>query len=199
MKRPVPSIVLVVAAVVAMIAFVALIQAAFFGSGRIEGLASIALLLGGWASLRLFSPPSSRRKQVIRERLQPNATRQQHGPGVRSMLTALGVLTFAFIGFAVDQAGNRLYNLPIELLFCPDGTELRRAENIRNPRPGTTTITQDFTCVNPSGSVVREVAPGAALGVRFVEYVALAYLLMWLNRRYTRLRTRRSGTARSTP
>ncbi len=78
------------------------------------------------------------------------------------------------------------------MIFCPDGTDLRRGADVTNPRPGTTVITQDFTCVDDAGDVVEEISALPAMGVRFVEYIGLGYLLLWLNRLYVRMRLRRA-------
>ncbi|MBK9504023.1 MAG: hypothetical protein IPO03_01220 [Bacteroidetes bacterium] len=42
------------------------------------------------------------------------------------------------MGATVDQTGNIIYNQPVEICFCDQGTSLNRDENISNPMPGTT-------------------------------------------------------------
>ncbi len=102
-RRPLPSIVWVVGGIVAILAFIVLIQAAFFGFTQIEGLGSIVILVVAWGSMRLFSAPVTPRKRVIRGRLQPTVTPRKAGATAPPALVAVGILIFATIGFALDQ------------------------------------------------------------------------------------------------
>jgi hypothetical protein len=175
-SRAIPSIVWVIAALVGIVALVALISGAFFGFTQIEGLGSIALLVIAWVVLRVLA------------RGQTSKPTRKNDPA-RSIAVAFGILTFAFAGFGLDQPGNIIYNLPIQWLFCPAGTQLQRGADVRNPRPGTTVITQNFTCVDADGQVEVEVPVFGAMIVRFVEYILLGYLLLWLSQLYTRFRS----------
>ncbi len=179
--RSLPSIVWVIGAILGIVAFIALINGAFFGLTQIEGLASILMLIVGFLTIRVFSTPPGTFSEKLRNLFNfrpPKRKRQIEAQGV---VIALGVLTFAFTGFAFDQPGNVIYNLPIQWLFCPAGTQLQRGADVRNPRPGTTVITQDFTCVDVEGQLQAEVPIWGAMLVRFVEYLLLAYLLIWIN------------------
>jgi hypothetical protein len=86
-----------------------------------------------------------------------------------------------------------IYNLPFQWLFCPANTQLAREADVNPPRPGTTVITQDFTCVDADRVVVTSVPIWGAMVVRFVEYLLLGYLLIWLNQLYMRIRAARAA------
>lgn len=195
----IPSIVWVIGSLIGIILLIALIQGAFFGFTQIEGLGSIVLLIAAWGIIRLFAAPRTPLKKEIISRVAPNAKPARQGDLASNIVIAFGILTFAFTGFALDQPGNVIYNLPIQWLFCPVGTQLQRGADVRNPRPGTTVITQDFTCVNADGTVQAEVPIPGAMIVRFVEYILLGYLLLWLSGLYTRFRTARQSSSETIP
>lgn len=197
--RSLPSIVWIIVAIVALIVFIAVIQGAFYGFTQIEGLGSIALLLAAWVVIRLFSEPRTPLKKEIISRVAPTAKPSRQGDLASNIVIAFGILTFAFTGFALDQPGNVIYNLPIQWLFCPAGTQLQRGADIRNPRPGTTVITQDFTCIDAEGQAQAEVPLLGAMVVRFVEYILLGYLLLWLSQLYTRFRMARQRSSEIAP
>lgn len=179
--RSLPSIVWVIGAIVGLLAFILLINGAFFGFTQIEGLASIVMLIGGFLTVRVFSTPPGTFSEKLRNLFNFRSPKQKRKIEAQGVVIALGVLTFAFTGFAFDQPGNVIYNLPIQWVFCPAGTQLQRGADVRNPRPGTTVITQDFTCVDAVGQVKVEVPIWLAMVIRFIEYLLLAYLLIWLN------------------
>ncbi len=80
----------------------------------------------------------------------------------------------------------------MEWFFCPEGTQLERGIQVTNPLPGRTDVTQEFTCVNPdSKQPVKGISTGRVILVRFVEYILIGYLLVWINRLYMRLRRAR--------
>jgi hypothetical protein len=179
--RSVPSIVWVIGIVLGMVAFIALINGAFFGFTQIEGLASIVMLIGGFVTIRVFASPPGTFSEKLRNLFNFAPPKHKRKIEAQGLVIAFGVLIFAFTGFAFDQPGNVIYNLPVQWLFCPAGTHLQRDADVRNPRPGTTVITQDFTCVDAEGEVQVEVPIWGAMVIRFVEYLLLAYLLIWLN------------------
>ncbi len=197
--RSLPSIVWIIGAIVALIVFIALIQGAFYGFTQIEGLGSIVLLMAAWAVIRIFAEPRTPLKKEIISRMAPTAKPSRQGDLASNIVIAFGILTFAFTGFALDQPGNVIYNLPIQWLFCPAGTQLQRGADIRNPRPGTTVITQDFTCLDAEGQAQAEVPLLGAMVVRFVEYILLGYLLLWLSQLYTRFRMARQRSSEIAP
>jgi hypothetical protein len=93
---------------------------------------------------------------------------------------AIGLSFFALMGATVDQPGNPIYNQPVAWCFCPEGTSLDRDELVSNPLPGTTYIEQEYTCYNQEGVPVKQINVFAVLGIRFIEYVLLGYLLIGL-------------------
>jgi hypothetical protein len=97
-----------------------------------------------------------------------------------SIFRAIAIGFFALMGACVDQTGNYFYNLPIEKISCPVETTLGRKADVNQPMPGTTVITQDFSCYNSNGERVHTVNTFAIMGYRFVEYVILGYLLIGL-------------------
>lgn len=142
--------------------------ATFIGVATIEGIASIILLtLGiigfGVVPLRRPEKPSG-------------------------FARAIGLGFFALMGATVDQPGNLLYNKPVEYACCPAETGLSRDETVLNPMPGTTIIQQDFTCYNKQGVAVKTINMFAVMGIRFLEYVLLGYLLIFLRQAIWRIK-----------
>ena len=90
---------------------------------------------------------------------------------------AIGVGFFALMGMAIDQTGNFIYNYPLRY-FCPEGTVLNRSVDVTHPLPGRTDMTQDYSCFDSNGKFVARVGMGPLIGVRFVEYLILAYVLI---------------------
>ncbi|MBK9457482.1 MAG: zinc ribbon domain-containing protein [Bacteroidetes bacterium] len=159
-----------------IIVFVAAIAGIIFGIigsfiaiSTIEGVASMALLIAGLVGFGLI----------------PLRRPQEMGAIGR----AIGLSFFALMGATIDQTGNYIYNKPIEICLCEEGTTLDRDENISNPLPGTTYIEQDFTCYNNLGIPVQELNVFAVLGIRFLEYVLLGYLLIGLRTVILKLNT----------
>ena len=146
----------------ALIIGIGLIIGSFVALATIEGVASLVLLtLGmiGFGILPLRKP-------------QPTG----------AISRAIGISFFALMGATVDQTGNYIYNKPVEICFCNDGTSLNRIENVSNPMPGTTIIQQDFTCYDKAGAPVKTINMFAVMGIRFVEYVLLGYILLGVRR-----------------
>jgi hypothetical protein len=158
-----------------MLILVGLIVGLFEGFTQIEGFGSIVMLVAGWGALRLLAYAQDYKIPRTRD-------------SIRNMGIGFGILLFAFIGFAVDQPGNRIYNFPIQWLFCPADTQLQHGVDVQNPRPGSTVVTQEFMCVDSDGQVQQRVSFLNATLVRFVEYILIGYLLLWLSQFYTRIR-----------
>ncbi len=164
-KRPfwkrLPAWVLVLLIVGGLIGIWFLLVGSFLAISTIEGVASMVLLiLGaiGFGVVPLRAPD-----------------------GDNNVFRAIGLAFFALMGASLDQTGNTLYNKPVEYFLCPAGTGLDREEIISNPLPGTTYVTQDFTCWDKStGKPVMTLNPFKILGIRFVEYFILGYILLGL-------------------
>jgi hypothetical protein len=166
------SVLWLLAFLVIIAGVIALVTGGFAALTQLEGLGSVLLLLGGWVAIRQFTLAAKRTKAKLRE---PE----------KSILVALLVLTFAFMGFALDQPGNAIYNAPLQWVFCPAGSSLSRNANVSNPRAGTTVITQDFSC-QAGRTVVRRIEVYWAMLLRFLEYLVLGYLLLGLNSLFER-------------
>lgn len=143
----------------------------FIAIATLEGVASMVLLICG----------------VIGFGVVP--LRKPEKPG--SFARAIGLSFFALMGATIDQTGNVLYNKPVEMCFCSEGTSLTRNEDISNPLPGTTYITQDYTCYDEQGKPVKTINMFAVLGIRFVEYVLLGYMLIALRQVRWRIKNNR--------
>ncbi|MFZ1632986.1 MAG: zinc ribbon domain-containing protein [Chitinophagales bacterium] len=150
--------IIIIVACIAGVLFVLI--GSFIAVATLEGVASIILLVLG----------------VIGFGIAP--LRKPENPG--SFTRAIGLSFFALMGATVDQPGNIIYNKPVEMCFCTDGSSLSRDENISNPMPGTTIIQQDFTCFDKMGNPVKQINMFAVLGIRFLEYILLGYLLIAL-------------------
>lgn len=98
-----------------------------------------------------------------------------------SLGNAMLIGFFALMGMAVDQPGNPIYSEPIGIWQCPDGTELNRGINVTHPLPERTDITQEFTCLDESGTLVKRIGMGYVILVRLIEYLVLGYVLMGFN------------------
>jgi len=157
--------------VVGIIIGLGFIIGSFVAIATIEGIASLVLLtLGmiGFGILPLRKPQTT-----------------------GAMFRAIGISFFALMGATVDQTGNYIYNKPVELCFCSEGTSLERIKNVSNPMPGTTIIQQDFTCYDKAGAPVKTINMFAVLGIRFVEYVFLGYILLGVRRFLWNLKNKR--------
>ncbi|MFN3939265.1 MAG: zinc-ribbon domain-containing protein [Chitinophagales bacterium] len=141
-----------------IIVIVGLIIGSFVALSTVEGFASAVLLLLGAIG---FGVSPLRKPE-----------------NVPSLYRAVGLVFFALMGASIDQPGNGIYNKPIEMSFCESGTSLDRNENVSNPLPGTTYIQQDFTCYDDTGNPVKTINMFAVMGIRFVEYLLLGYLLL---------------------
>lgn len=137
-----------------------LLVGSFLAITTIEGVASMVLLiLGaiGFGVVPLRAPDGDNR-----------------------IARGIGLAFFALMGASLDQTGNTLYNKPVEYFLCPPETGLDRKEMVSNPLPGTTYVTQDFTCYDTEGKAVLTLNVFKILGIRFVEYFILGYILLGL-------------------
>lgn len=141
--------------------FLAIIIGGFVALATIEGVASILLLAAGIICFGVFSGKPATWPAVMR---------------------AIGVGFFALMGATIDQTGNLIYNKPVEMCMCQKGAELQRRTITSHPLPGRTDMTQDFACVK-DGKIVETLNVFPIFGIRFLEYMLLAYLLLgvrWL-------------------
>ncbi len=160
--KKLPSWVWILIFVGGLIIGLGVIIGSFVAIATIEGIASLVLLtLGmiGFGILPLRKPQTS-----------------------GAIARAIGISFFALMGATVDQTGNYLYNKPVEICSCPEGSSLDRIENVSNPMPGTTIIQQDFTCYDKAGAPVKKINMFAVMGIRFIEYVLLGYILLGVRR-----------------
>lgn len=145
-----------------IIGILALLIDSFVGLATIEGFASLIFLACGIFGFGIYP---------LRKPETNNA-----------LIRGIGLAFFAFMGATVDQTGNYIYNKPVELCFCDSGTSLNRGENVMNPMPGTTIIQQDYTCYDEMGNPVKKINMFGVMGIRFIEYVILGYLLLGLRK-----------------
>lgn len=158
--RRLPSWVWTLIGLAALALFLGLIIGGFWALATVEGFASGIFLAIGIIVFRVFS-----------------GTRPASIPVICAVLVGF----FALMGAAVDQTGNAAYNKPVEWCMCPAGSSLKRTADASHPLPGHTDITQNFICWK-AGEVVKYIDPFAVMGLRFVEYLLLAYGLLGLRR-----------------
>jgi hypothetical protein len=160
--KKIPSWGWVILLAAGIIGLMALITGTFFVLTAMEGAASIVLLAAGLYGFGII--PLRR-------------------PGNPDALTrGVGIAIFAFFGATIDQPGNVVYNKAVEICCCAEGTSLNRVTDISNPMPGTTQVRQMFTCYDAAGNPVKNIKIFAVLGIRLLEYLILAYLLIGLRR-----------------
>jgi hypothetical protein len=138
--------------------FILFIIGSFYSLAHWEGFASIIFLIVGVFVFRVFSGSP---------------------PGNFPLIRAIAVGFFALMGATIDQTGNMIYNKPVELCMCPAGSELQRKTLTSHPLPGRTDMAQDFTCMQ-NDKPVKSLNMLPILGIRFLEYMLLAYLLIGL-------------------
>jgi hypothetical protein len=169
-----PSIVWVFIFIGGIVGLIGGIIGLFWLLSNVEGAASVIMLLVAWGVIRGMSYAG----------VQDKGAKQ-------GFMTAIGVTFFALMGMAIDQPGNYLYNKPMEVFFCPDQTELHRGVSVTNPVPGQTNVSQEFSCVSTdTGVFVKGISTGRIILVRFFEYLAVGYILIYLNKLYMWLRFR---------
>lgn len=140
----------------AMALSLGLIIGGFWSLANLEGFASLIFLAAGIICFGVFS---GRR------------------PGSVPVLRAILVGFFALMGATVDQTGNLVYNKPVEWCSCPPGSSLERSTTTSHPLPGRTDMTQNFTCFLGE-TAVKQIDMLTVMGIRFLEYMLLAYLLI---------------------
>ena len=138
--------------------FFLFIMGSFYSLAHFEGFASIIFLILGIVAFRVFSGQRPSNIPVIR---------------------AIAVGFFALMGATIDQTGNYVYNKPVEWCMCPEGTQLNRTTLTSHPLPGRTDMTQNFLCLL-NGEPIENIDMLAVIGIRFLEYMLLAYLLIGL-------------------
>lgn len=148
-----------------IIAFVASIITLFYLLANVEGFASIIFIVVGFG---LGSALATKMPGIV----------------------AGGAICFyALMGMAVDQPGNYFFNKPIEWFGCPPQTTLNRTVDVTHPLPGRTDMTQNFQCFDSQGKLAGRASMTKVIGIRFLEYVAIAYLFMGLKVAHRKITT----------
>jgi hypothetical protein len=145
-----------------IIAFIGTIIASFFVLSNVEGVASLIFILIGWG---------------VGSSLATDSDKSAVTP-LSSILVGGAICFYALMGMAIDQPGNYFFNKPVEWFLCPEATTLERSIDISHPLPGRTDITQDFRCVEQDQRFVSRPNLFGVIGIRFVEYVLVAYFFM---------------------
>jgi hypothetical protein len=166
-----PTIVWILLIPLGIVIFIGAITTAFYLIASVEGVASILMLIAG--AIFTISGGGS-----VNNYSKAKIAGKETGDAMSKFFLATGICFFALMGMAIDQPGNFIYNKPIELIYCPPGSGLNRIVDVSHPLPGRTDITQDFTCRDAEGKAVKQVGMFEVIGVRFFEYVVIAYLLM---------------------
>lgn len=168
----IPSILWIPIIIGAIAFFIGGILAVFYGFGYVEGFGSIIMLVLGWVGFRIGN----------------NSDDIKGGFAV-----ALGITFFALMGMSLDQTGNFIYNQPLEWLYCPENTELVRETIKRGTRGGGIQLSQNYNCLAQNGEVLRKISMFEHMAVRFVEYVFLGYVLLYLSRIYGKIKNGLTG------
>ena len=166
-----PSIVYVFLFPLLVAAFIAGIILFFVGLATVEGFGSIVFLIIIIAIVYPTTKPQFLGKAF------PSKTDSLGSIGL-AMMIAFGAL----MGACIDQPGNFIYNQPIELIFCEEGTNLNRNTMVSNPLPGRTDYNQDFRCLDSEGETVKRVNMFMVFLIRFVEYVFVIYGVIYLSK-----------------
>lgn len=157
-----PSIVWILIFIGAIVGFIGAIIGSFYVMTHVEGVVSLIFLIIGYF---VFKGLSSEMVQG----------------GVGSFMVAVAVTFYALMGMALDQTGNAFFNYPIHYM-CPAGTHFNREVVTLHPLPGRTDVVQNFSCVNASGSKVTRIDMLQLIGLRFIEYVLIAYAFLYFHR-----------------
>lgn len=165
----IPSFLWIPIIVGAVALFIGTMLAVFYGIGYVEGFGSLIILVLGWLGFRVGNNSDNL---------------ETGGFGV-----ALGITFFALMGMALDQTGNFIYNQPMEWLFCPENSHLTRETISRGVRGGGVSLSQNFACVAESNEeILRKISGFEHFAFRFIQYVALGYILLYLSRGYAKIR-----------
>lgn len=154
----------------AILLFILFIIGSFYSLAHWEGFASLIFLAIGVFIFRVFS-----------------GTRPSKNVALRAIMIGF----FALMGATIDQTGNYIYNKPVELCMCPEGSQLQRKTITSHSLPGRTDMTQNFSCV-ANGEIVERPDMLAVIGIRFLEYMLLAYLLIGLRWLFWKLKSTRT-------
>ncbi len=150
-------LILFIAAIVCVIGGFILFTVAI---SSIEGFASILFLIVGYfVFIRYYAP-------------------MDEHPIYKGM--AIGF--FALMGMALDQPGNYILNLPFQYVFCESNEKLHREVRVTHRKPGSTEFTQNFQCFKDGEQKGRRINIFGMIGIRFLEYVGIGYLLIWMGR-----------------
>jgi hypothetical protein len=88
------------------------------------------------------------------------------------------ILVFTFLGLIFDRAGNFIYNKPIEML-CPSQTILKRKIVAEEDYEGNTQNHHYFSCYPMErGQAVVELPLYQTVGIRFIEYIVIGFVLL---------------------
>jgi hypothetical protein len=163
-----PSIAWVIILPLMLAAFIGSIIGIFWLLANVEGFASAIMVFVGWLVFRWDSKT-----------------------GIDKALTAGGIVFYTLMGIAIDQPGNYFFNQPIEWWQCSDGTHLVRGVDVTHPLPGRTDMTQNYTCQDDAGQIIRQIGLEKVILVRFVEYVVVAYFFLYTHSFWRMLRGKR--------
>jgi hypothetical protein len=94
----------------------------------------------------------------------------------------LWVGLFTFLGYVFDDAGNFIYNKPLEL-FCPAATKLTRDVMTIDTVDGAELV-QVFSCVSRLDGEATEIAWYLVDLIRIFEYIALGFVLIAIFRAF---------------
>ncbi|MDQ3801910.1 MAG: hypothetical protein M3384_21005 [Acidobacteriota bacterium] len=167
--RKIPSFVWILIIVGGVALFIGAMLAGFYALAFVEGVASVILLVCGWAAFRVGNNS-------------PNLESSSFG-------VAVIITFFALMGASLDQTGNYFYNQPMEWIFCPAESKLVREVVTRAIRGGVA-LSQISTCVADSGgAVLRNISGFEQFAFRFFEYVLIGYVLLGASRLYTRIKS----------
>ncbi|MCB1177256.1 MAG: zinc ribbon domain-containing protein [Leptospiraceae bacterium] len=106
------------------------------------------------------------------------------GKNSNNLMKGGAIAFFSLMGMAIDQTGNYIYNKPIEIIYCEKDEKISRTVDVSHSFPGRTDMTQDFKCVNKENQVQYRIPILPIIGIRFLEYIILAYFLIWVRKFY---------------
>lgn len=163
-----PSIVWLLIIALGLISIIAGIWLLFYLAATVEGVVSFIFLLLGFGYLR--SQYKNRGSEVDKA--------YKKTTGYKLTIAAI-ILFWALMGMAIDQTGNYVYNKPIEVLFCDEGSSLNRGTFTRHPLPERTDIVQSYDCFDNNSEFVNSIGLEKVILVRFIEYVTLGYVFYY--------------------
>lgn len=168
----------------------------FYLIANVEGFVSAIFLLIGIAYVR-GRAQWARSADLVQTGQTEQSGQRNPAATVGNFATAAVIAFFALMGMAIDQPGNYIYNLPLDVAFCPAETSLERGVIVSHPLPERTDVTQNFSCVNREGEIEAGIGMEKVIAVRFVEYVFLGYFFLYLGRlaeMFVRSRRKRVST-----